>query len=54
MTKPQRSFRLDPELLEKAKRAGFDLVALFEAAMAKAVKDKRCPYCGNPMKKGGK
>lgn len=46
MSKPPKSFRIDPELVDKAKKQGLDLTKLIEAAIAKALKDKRCPYCG--------
>jgi post-segregation antitoxin (ccd killing protein) len=48
MTKPKpvASFRLDETLVKKAKAKGLDLPALFEATLAKFLKDKRCPYCG--------
>lgn len=49
--KPPKSFRLNPELVDKAQSQGLDLVALFEASIAKALKDKRCPYCNSELKK---
>lgn len=45
MTKPVKSFRIDPVLLEKAKKAGLNVAEIIEAALAKALKEKRCPYC---------
>lgn len=47
--KPNKSFRIDPILLEKAKQEHLDVVKIFEAALAKAVKDKKCPYCGSAL-----
>lgn len=49
--KPTRSFRIDPKLLDKAKDLNLDVTAIFESALAKAVADKRCPYCGQEIKK---
>ena len=51
MSKPPKSFRLDPHLLAQAEKAGLNLTFLFEAAIAKAIKDKKCPYCGSHLKK---
>ena len=50
--KPARSFRISQELLDAAKEKGLDATKIMEAALAKAVKDTRCPYCG--AKKGPK
>lgn len=50
MSKPVKAFRLDEKLVDKAKAAGIDLPNLFEAAMAKALKVKQCPYCGHKNK----
>lgn len=52
--KPTRSYRIDETLLEKAQALGLDVTMLFEAALAKAVGDKRCPYCGQELKKKSK
>jgi len=52
MSKPVKAFRLDEELVDKSRDAGIDLAALFEAAMAKALKVKQCPYCGHKTKGG--
>lgn len=56
MEKPPRSFRIDPDLLDRAAAQGVDVTQIFEAALAKAVKDKRCPYCNQRIqtKVGGK
>ena len=51
MNKPPKSFRLDPKLIERCKRVKLDLPKMFEAAMAKALKDKICPYCNGRMGK---
>ena len=44
--KPVKSFRIDQDLIDQAKALGIDITKLIEAALAKAVKDKKCPYCG--------
>lgn len=44
--KPNKSFRINPELLDAAKKANLPMAQIFEAALAKILKDKRCPYCG--------
>lgn len=49
--KPNKSFRIDPELIEKAKKANLPIVEIFEAALAKALKEKKCPYCGQELKR---
>lgn len=49
-TKPASAFRLDPKLLEECRKENIDFVPLFEAAMAKAIKYNRCPYCGAKQK----
>ena len=41
-----RAFRLEAEHIEKLKQAGVNLTKLVQAAVAKAAKDKKCPYCG--------
>lgn len=51
MTKPPKSFRIDPELIDKAIKAGLPIVEIFEAALANALKTKKCPYCGQEIKK---
>jgi len=51
MTKPVRSFRLDPSLIANAEKLGINLTDFFEAALAKVVKEKKCPYCGSGLKK---
>lgn len=44
--KPKYSFRLDEHLVEQAKLQNINLAKLIEATIAKAINDKRCPYCG--------
>lgn len=44
--KPVKSFRIDQDLIDRAKELGIDITKLIEAALAKVVKDKKCPYCG--------
>ncbi len=46
MEKPVLSIRIDEELVKKAKKSGINLPAFIEAALAKAIKEKKCPYCG--------
>lgn len=48
--KPVKSFRIDERLLEDAKKAGLNVAQIIEAALAKALKDKRCPFCGEKIK----
>jgi post-segregation antitoxin (ccd killing protein) len=48
--KPTRSIRMEQELLDKVKDLGLDLTEICEAAVAKAVGDLKCPYCGQRMK----
>lgn len=45
-----RSFRIDEKLLKQAKKMGLDVPSIVESAIAKAVKDKRCPYCKQKIK----
>ena len=49
--KTARSFRLSPELLDKARVQGIDVTKLFEDALAEAVGAHRCPVCGSKLKK---
>jgi len=44
--KPVKSFRIEQELLDLAEKHNLDVGKLLRASIAKAVKDKRCPYCG--------
>ena len=46
MTKPVTSFRIDPNLIKKARKEGLDVTKMIEAMLAKAINDKKCPYCG--------
>ena len=46
-----RSFRISPELLDKARAQGIDVTKLFEMALAEAVGAHRCPVCGSKLKK---
>lgn len=48
--KPPRSFRVNPELIERAKKEGLDIVGIFEAALAKALSVKICFCCGRVTK----
>ncbi len=47
--KPVKSFRIDQGLIDEAKRLGIDVTKLIEAALAKAIKTKKCPYCGSSL-----
>ncbi len=49
--KPVKSFRIDQGLIDRAKKLEIDIPKLIEAALAKAVKDKKCPYCGSGLAK---
>lgn len=50
--KPNKSFRIDPVLLEKAKQEHLGVVKIFEDALRDTLKEKtkRCPYCNNKLK----
>jgi len=45
-----KSFRLNPELLDKADKKNINLVKLFEEFLAKVLKEKTCPTCGGKLK----
>lgn len=47
--KPVKSFRIDQDLIDKARGLGIDVTKLIEAALAKAIKEKKCPYCGTSL-----
>lgn len=47
--KPVKSFRIDQKILDQAKKLGLNISQIVEAAIAKAVKDKRCPFCGKKL-----
>jgi len=49
MRKP-RAFRIEESLIEEAKKKGIDLTSVVEGAIAKVLKDKRCPYCNQKLK----
>lgn len=49
--KPVKSFRIDQELIDKAKDLGLDVAKIIEDALSKAVKSKKCPCCGNKVTK---
>jgi post-segregation antitoxin (ccd killing protein) len=51
--KPVYSFRLDKKLVEEAKKSGVNISSFLEASLAKLVKEKKCPYCGERKSKGG-
>jgi len=45
-----KSFRIDQELIDEAEKQNVNLVEVITAAIAKSVKDKRCPYCKQKIK----
>lgn len=51
MPKINRTIRIDPELLEKAKNVGLDLTSVVEAAIVKALKENRCHYCKQEIRR---
>jgi len=44
--KPVSSFRIDKKLLEEAKKTGVNVTHFIEASLAKLLKERKCPYCG--------
>ncbi len=55
MEKPTVSFRLDPHLIKEAKISGINLAAYIEACLARLMREKKCPYCGEyKQRKAGK
>ena len=44
-----KSFRLNPDLLEKADKKNLNLVKLFEEFLTGILKDKKCPTCGKKI-----
>lgn len=52
--KPVKSFRIDQELIDKAKELGLDISKIIESALEKAVKSNKCPYCGSKYNLRGK
>lgn len=51
MMKPNKSFRIDPKLIEKANKIDLPIVEIFEAALASVLKENKCPYCNQEIKK---
>lgn len=51
MAKPTTSFRIDAHLIKLARSLNINLNRLVEAAIAVAVKNKKCPYCGQNIAK---
>jgi hypothetical protein len=45
------SIRIDPELVKKALEMGLVLSEVMKSALEKAVKEKKCPACGQKLKK---
>jgi len=52
--KPVKSFRIDQELLDDAKKQGIDIAKLIELTLAKMLNKKKCPVCGGPLNRGKK
>lgn len=48
--KPNKSFRISPELLAKAQALDLPITEIFEAALAEVLKHEACPYCGQEYK----
>lgn len=42
--------RMDPEVLKKAQDLGLNVSAIMREAVEKAVKQKKCPTCGQKIK----
>ncbi len=50
--KPVTSFRIDPELIKKARENDLPIREIFEAALADRLGiQPKCPYCGNELMK---
>ena len=45
-----KTFRIDERLLDEVRKKGLDLNIIVEAAIARALKDKKCPYCNQKLK----
>ena len=45
------SVRVDRETLKKAQEAGLNISALFSEFLEKVMKEKKCPTCGQKLKK---
>jgi len=45
------SVRVDPDLKTKAEAAGLNLGQVLNEALAKALKEKKCPTCGQKIKR---
>lgn len=51
MPNKPHAFRIDNELVDKARKAGINFVEVFNTALVKALKhQKRCPYCNQTIK----
>jgi len=51
MAKPNYSVRLEEKLVDALKEKGYKLSKVIEASMAKLLRDKKCPYCNQEIKK---
>lgn len=45
------SVRVDPDLKQKAEAAGLNLGSILNEALAKALKERTCPTCGQKLKR---
>jgi post-segregation antitoxin (ccd killing protein) len=45
------SIRINYELIQRAKESGIDVKDLLRSTLEKALADKRCPSCGQVLKK---
>lgn len=48
--KKLRSFRVEEALLDQAQEKGLNVNEIVNAAIAAAVKDKRCPFCKSQIR----
>jgi hypothetical protein len=48
--KQLKSFRLDQEILNKAKALSLPLAKIIEDALLKVINEKKCPCCGAKIK----
>ena len=47
--KVPKTFRLDADLLERAKARGINLVSLIHLAIRRELKINKCPACGREL-----
>ena len=46
MAKASLTTRVDPEVLAEVRKQGLSPTKIIEEALAKAIKQKKCPKCG--------